>query len=155
MVSEAGIQGWLREARYADLAAFAAEAGAERLAGLWAGLKPMERLVLFKLLEPSRALEFYRGLAFEEKYFLLCGFPLAAIAPVLERAGGFFKPHPSWLYERMCRLIVTESRMAAVAVAGRAQALPPLRGGGIRRGGDIAVNHCPPPAGLSKSTGGQ
>lgn len=53
-------------------------------AALWPRLSQLERLVVFKLLDASRALEVFDLLPFEDQYLLLCGFPLQAIAPVLE-----------------------------------------------------------------------
>ena len=52
----------------------------------------MEKLVYFKLLEPERAMDFYGRLDFHEKYFLLGGFDLNAIAPVLEALGEKNRP---------------------------------------------------------------
>lgn len=92
----------------------------ERLAGLstaklaraWPPLSAMQRLVCFKLLDAGRALELYEALPFREKYELLCGFPLQAIAPVLEPLSLVerrrFVTLPREFYERMFRLLVAE-----------------------------------------------
>lgn len=50
----------------------------------WGKLDPMGKLLAFKRLNAAEALEFYRALPFEDKYFLFCGFPLESIAPLLE-----------------------------------------------------------------------
>src|SRR5689334_5419950 len=69
---------------YAGLEQLMIDADLEHLAGIWPKFKPMEKLILFKLLDAARAMEFYGMLPFKEKYYLLCGFPLNSIAPVLE-----------------------------------------------------------------------
>lgn len=76
----------IRVRDYAGLRAWLKSADRARLARGWARLEPLHKLVAFKLLDAASAMEFYRVLPFREKYFLLSGFPLDAIAPVLESA---------------------------------------------------------------------
>ncbi|MDD5629280.1 MAG: hypothetical protein PHU21_09460 [Elusimicrobia bacterium] len=71
---------------YGDLRAWLAAADRPGLARDWPRLRPLRKLIAFKLMDAASALEFYRRLPEGEKYFLFCGFPLAAIAPVLEGA---------------------------------------------------------------------
>lgn len=82
------------------------------LAIAWPKLKPLQKLTLFKLLDAPRALEFYARLPFDEKYFLLCGFPLQSIAPVLEGLSSAdrrrFVQLPREFYDRMFRQLVSE-----------------------------------------------
>src|SRR5688572_17995187 len=74
----------LKARAYGELGAVMARVKLAELSLAWPRLEPMEKLVLFKLLDAPRALEFYARLPFGEKYFLLCGFPLQSIAPVLD-----------------------------------------------------------------------
>ena len=69
---------------YAGLERLLSEAPAAGAASLWPGLSPMERLVAFKLLDAAKAMEVFEALPFDDRYFVLCGFPLQSIAPVLE-----------------------------------------------------------------------
>lgn len=101
--------------RARDFAALEAElslAPLDELPGWWRELAPLDRLVAFKLLDAPRALDFYGRLDFKEKYFLLCGFPLQSIAPVLEELPLGQKRHfvqlPREFYDRMFRQLVTE-----------------------------------------------
>lgn len=50
----------------------------------WPALEPLQRSAAFKLLGPAEALAFYRECSAEDRYFLLGGFDLGAIAPLLE-----------------------------------------------------------------------
>src|SRR5438128_159527 len=63
----------------------------------WKRLEPMEKAVLFKLMEPGVAMNFYRELSFSEKYFLLTAFDPGSIAPVLED----LPPSTSALFHRL------------------------------------------------------
>lgn len=100
-------------ADYAALKALATAADRAELVEVWDKLKPMDKLVVFKLMSAPAALEFYDRLSFREKYFLLCGFPLASIAPVLEAAGPaerrLFVQLPREFYDRMFRRLLAES----------------------------------------------
>jgi len=49
----------------------------------WSRFSPMGHLILFKLMEAGRAVQFFRILPFESRYFLLGGLPLGALGPVL------------------------------------------------------------------------
>lgn len=69
---------------YAELRSWLARADRADLARGWPRLKPLHKLIAFKLMDAASALDFYRRLPYEEKYFLFSGFPAAAIAPVLE-----------------------------------------------------------------------
>ena len=73
----------------------------------WSGLDFMGKAVLFKLMEPNAAMEFYRRLPFEEKYFLFCAFDRGSIAPVLEdlppRMRSLFHHLPKECYDEMFR----------------------------------------------------
>ena len=73
----------------------------------WRELSPLEKLLLFKLMDPRRALAFYGGLDFHEKYFLLCGFDLGALAPVIEdldpKRRRLFRDLPAGYYDRMLK----------------------------------------------------
>lgn len=106
-------------ADYAALKELAAERREELLAS-WGKLKPMDKLVVFKLMSAPAALEFYERLPFREKYFLLCGFPLQSIAPVLEAAGPagrrLFVQLPREFYDRMFRRLLAESPTLDVTV---------------------------------------
>lgn len=92
---------------YAGLEALLAGAAVSELAALWPELEPMERLVAFKVMDAPRALELYEALPFDHRYFLLCGFPLQSIAPViaaLPPAGRRpFVQLPRDYYDRMFR----------------------------------------------------
>ncbi len=76
----------------------------------WKELGPIEKLTLFKLMEPRRALAFYGSLDFREKYFLLCGYDLGALAPVLEdlepKRRRLFRGFPPGTYDRMLRSLL-------------------------------------------------
>ena len=102
----------LQAADYARLSLALRDADLRALAGAWARFAPLEKLVLFKLLDPPRALEFYARLAFRDRYDLLCGFPLNSIAPVLEDLPPAqrrpFKQLPRECYDRMFRLLASE-----------------------------------------------
>lgn len=91
----------------------------ESLAALWPGFSPMEKLVLFKLMDPLRGLKFYGRLAFEEKYFLFCGFPMNTLAPFLEKLAPAerrrFVARPRQCYEKMLRQLIWPRPEAAAA----------------------------------------
>jgi len=57
---------------------------AASLAEVWTDFRPMERLLLFKLLAPAAALELFTILPFEEGYRLFGGSDRGAAAPALE-----------------------------------------------------------------------
>ncbi|MFH2203166.1 MAG: hypothetical protein ABIJ96_08645 [Elusimicrobiota bacterium] len=86
--------------------------GLERLADAWREFRPIEKLILFKLMEPKRAFAFYARLDFDGKYFLLCAFDRNTIAPVLDKASrpvrALFKTLPASYYDRMLRLLASE-----------------------------------------------
>lgn len=100
------------EKSYSELKKALAAMDDEPLASAWPQLGPLEKLAFFKLMDPPRALAFYGGLSFKEKYFLLCGFPLNSIAPLLEglEAGQrrLFHQMPRDFYDRMFRQLVSE-----------------------------------------------
>ena len=102
----------LREARYAELEKYMASVDLRGLAASWGRFSALDKLVLFKLFDAARALDFYACLPFKEKYFLLCGFPLSAIAPVLEKLKPsqrlLFVQLPRDFYDRMFRELVSE-----------------------------------------------
>lgn len=75
----------LKAGAYGELKALLLGADLDGLRESWPKFEPLGKLVLFKLLEAPRAAQLYLGLDFSERYFLFCGLPLAAIAPVLER----------------------------------------------------------------------
>lgn len=106
------IESLLKAADYEGLSKIAAASDLRSLSELWPRLGPMEKLVLFKLMDAPRALELYGRLAFKEKYYLLCGFPLNAIAPVLENLEPprrrLFVQLPREFYDRMFRMLVSE-----------------------------------------------
>ena len=102
----------LKDSDYAELEKVVARADLEELAVIWPQFGAMSKLVLFKLMDAHRALEFYASLAMKEKYYLLCGFPLQSIAPVLESLKPaerrVFVQLPREFYDRMFKLLVTE-----------------------------------------------
>lgn len=106
------LQELLRARDYAALEAALARAPLADLAAAWTKLSPLDKLTAFKLLDAPRALEFYSGLEFKEKYLLLCGFPLQSIAPVLEGLPPAQKRRfvqlPREFYDRMFRQLVSE-----------------------------------------------
>lgn len=74
----------IRARRFSELEPLLASEPASALASSWDELSPMERLVAFKMLDLARAADLFDRLPFAHQYFLLCGFPLQSIAPVLE-----------------------------------------------------------------------
>ncbi|HAH07238.1 MAG TPA: hypothetical protein DCM05_12070 [Elusimicrobia bacterium] len=96
--------------RYARLSATLARAKAEEMALSWTRLKPLEKLVLFKLMDAEPALALYQALPFEEKYFLLLGHPTDSVAPMIEGLSPgvrrLFCRKPSGFYDRMLKLLV-------------------------------------------------
>lgn len=97
---------------YAALRRVLAETDQDELTAAWSDFLPLEKLVLFKLMDAPAALKFYRGLPFKERYFLLCGFSINSIAPVLEEAGPaerrLFVQMPRQFYDRMFRQLLSE-----------------------------------------------
>ena len=97
---------------YGGLRRALGKAEREALAEVWPRFRPLERLVLFKLMDAPAALEFYRELPFKERYLLLCGFPLNSIAPILEEVGPaerrLFVQLPREFYDRMFRQLRSE-----------------------------------------------
>ncbi len=97
---------------YAALSKHLVKCDLDRLAVLWDGFPPLEKLVLFKLCSAKRALMFYEHLDFEKKYFLLCGFDRNSIAPVLEglsrKERALFKTLPVSYYDRMLHQVACE-----------------------------------------------
>jgi Mg/Co/Ni transporter MgtE len=95
---------------YRGLERLLADMRLEKLAQAWPGLAVFEKLIVFKLLDAVRALEFFGRLPFPEKYFLFCGFPLQAIAPVLEdlpaESRRAFVSLPREVRERMFRQLL-------------------------------------------------
>ena len=114
------IEALFKDARYADLETLLADMDLENLIRLWPRFKPLEKLVLFKLLDAPRAMDFYGLLSFKEKYYLLCGFPLNTIAPILEglkpSQRRIFVQLPRKFYDRMFRQLVSERVEMAVSL---------------------------------------
>ena len=112
----ARVEGLAAAAAYAELDAFAAELSLAGLAKAWSAFKPMTKLALFKLMDPPRALELYGLLPFDERFFLLCAFPLASIAPILETLSPsqktLFHQMPREYYDRMFRQLVSQTEQA-------------------------------------------
>ena len=79
---------------------------------IWPQFGALNKLVLFKLMDAGRAMEFYAQLPMKEKYYLLCGFPLSSIAPILETLEPVqrrvFVQLPREFYDRMFKQLVTE-----------------------------------------------
>jgi Mg/Co/Ni transporter MgtE len=71
---------------YAELRDRLRGADLARLARSWPRLKPLHKLVAFKLMNAAAAADFFALLPGAERYFLCCGFPAASIAPILENA---------------------------------------------------------------------
>ena len=73
----------------------------------WPSFQPLRKAALFKLLEPTDAMEFYRELSPDEKYFLLCAFEPGCIAPLVEDlapvARSVFRRLPESCFEQMFR----------------------------------------------------
>ncbi len=70
--------------RYLDLKRLLEKYSTSSLLVEWKKLKPLERLVVFKLLTVPKALEFYSQVDESDKYFLFCGLGTQSIAPILE-----------------------------------------------------------------------
>lgn len=69
---------------YAGLRAQLRGADPALLARLWPRLQPLHKLVAFKLMNAAAAMDFFKRLPYDERYFLFCGFAPVCIAPVLE-----------------------------------------------------------------------
>ncbi len=74
----------IEQNRYADLKRLLEQEPISSILSEWKNLKPLERLVVFKLLPVDKALELYGKLDDSEKYFLFCGLGPQSIAPILE-----------------------------------------------------------------------
>ncbi len=72
------------QGRYADLKRLLEQEPISSILSEWKNLKPLERLVVFKLLSVDKALELYRKADEAEQYFLFCGLGSQTIAPILE-----------------------------------------------------------------------
>jgi Mg/Co/Ni transporter MgtE len=109
-VSVAGLSRLIAEKDYAALEELLAAAPLADTAQLWTQLEPMQKLVCFKVMDAPRAFELYEAVSFNEQYFLLCGFPLQSIAPVLEGLTPIqrrvFVQLPRDFYDRMFRILV-------------------------------------------------
>jgi len=96
--------------RYARLSAVLSGEDVQNLAGFWQGLRPVEKLVLFKLMESKSALSLYRRLPFEEKYFLLLGHPTGSAGPAIEglppSLRRLFAEKPEGFYDHMLTMLV-------------------------------------------------
>lgn len=103
----------LVEKDYVALEKRLSEGRAKELAAVLRGLEPLDKLVAFKLLDAVRAMEVFQALPFDEKYLLFSGFPLQAIAPVLEELPPAprraFVQLPREDYDRMFRNLLSES----------------------------------------------
>lgn len=90
---------------YSEIKRLMSPLNLDSLSREWKKLKPMERAVIFKLMEPRTAMEFYRQLSFSEKYFLFGAFELGSIAPILEdlppRTRALFHRLPDAFYGEM------------------------------------------------------
>ena len=108
----AHIEELLKKALYLELKDQLSQLAPGELAPVWVKLKPFDKLVVFKLLEAPAAMDFYTAASFGDKYYLLCGFPLASIAPVLEDLNEHqrraFHQLPRDFYDRMFRQLVSE-----------------------------------------------
>jgi hypothetical protein len=106
------IDALLRAKDYAALEKELTAAPLKTLSAGWAQRAAFDKLILFKLLDAPRALELYALLPYEEKYFLLCGFPLQSIAPALEpldaSARRRFVQLPRESYDVMFRQLVED-----------------------------------------------
>lgn len=74
----------LRARSYAVLAAALRETPDQGLREAWAPLGPMEKLALFKLLDPPRAMAFFETLPLADKVFLFSTATRAALGPWIE-----------------------------------------------------------------------
>ncbi len=106
------LESFLRDSAFAELETELARADLETLAELWPQFGALNKLVLFKLMDAARAMELYARLSLKEKYYLLCGFSLQSIAPVLEglkpAERARFVQLPRKFYDRMFKQIVSE-----------------------------------------------
>jgi len=80
------IDAWITSGAYGDLRLWLATADRPALVHDWPRLKPLHRLIAFKLMDAASALAFYRRLPYREKYFLFSGFPPQSIAPIIAEA---------------------------------------------------------------------
>jgi Mg/Co/Ni transporter MgtE len=90
------------------------------LSECWPEFTPLEKLVLFKLQTPANALDFYEGLEADEQYFLLSGFEINTIAPLLEdlpeKSRALFQKLPESYYDKMLHLLACQQVEMEVAV---------------------------------------
>ncbi len=102
-------------ARYSDLKRLLERYSTSSLISEWKSLKPLERLVVFKLLALPKALEFYAQVDDSEKYFLFCGLGTQPIAPVLEnlsdRERGLFVEIPKNIADDMLAALMSKERI--------------------------------------------
>lgn len=109
-----GIPNFIRERRYLELKAHLETAPLKDLLGPWKGFKPLEKLILFKLLSADRALRLYDSLDASEKYFMFCGLNRETIAPIVEnlsdRERGLFVEIPKNSRYRMSRELFNSPR---------------------------------------------
>lgn len=100
--------------RYLDLKRLLEKYSATSLLSEWENLKPLERLVVFKLLTLPKALEFYAQVDDSEKYFLFCGLDPQSIAPVLEnlsdRERGLFVEIPKNFADDMLAMLASKEK---------------------------------------------
>ena len=106
------LESLLKGSAYPELEQIIASSDLDELALIWPQFGAMNKLVLFKLMDAPRAIEFYEMLPLKEKYYLLCGFPLQSIAPVLEGISPaqrrLFVSLPKEFYNRMFQQLVSE-----------------------------------------------
>lgn len=76
----------LKAKEYRRLKVLLRTARKDDLAQEWSVLPPLDKLIVFKLMDAGVVLDFYDGLPLQDRYFLLSGFSLNAIAPILEDA---------------------------------------------------------------------
>ena len=50
----------------------------------WAGLEPLQKLAVFKLLGPDAAMRLFAQLGFDDKYLVFSGFEPGSVAPLTE-----------------------------------------------------------------------
>lgn len=92
---------------YRELKRLLAQEDLKPLRVSWGKLEPMQKAILFKLMEPNVAMGFYVGLSFDDKYFLFSAFDPGAIAPLTEklepRLRALFHRLSEECYEEMLR----------------------------------------------------
>ena len=97
-------------ARYAELKTHLEGESVNNIAADWQKLKPLEKLIAFKLLSANKALEVYDLVGYAEKYFLFCGLGRETIAPILEPLSnmdrGLFIELPKNFSDKMMRALL-------------------------------------------------